>query len=565
MTAGTVNPQPSRGMQTLLALLLLLPICALWTVVQLIPAYNTLQMSTADVDIRGESEFIGSENFDRLREDGIFGQSLGYTLVILIGRVAVVLIVPPLVGLLAGAGNTLLRTLARILIVGVTLLIVPVSLAIFWRMMTSPTSDIGQQFSMLALNSADGARVSVLYLDMLITAAIGVAVGATAFMAVVRGRSLKPGNWSAAVWVYILGILLAVASVSLTFQLPYILTQGGPARATSTLPLLSFEVGFRMLRLGYAAAVGSVVLLLSTGMAFVVWLVLFISRLRIRYAPPLVKTNTAAGIFGLLLVIVFGLPLLNVILLGQAAISDFPARDSGPDFAADFATALVNTLAVPSMIIWSLQIIVTYLLGLALGYLRPVNRVFSEVIFLGFLILAFFPKDVLAFQWFLSVREMDMLNSQALVGIASIVSPVSLILLKLYFDGAREQVDAARAAGDARAGFSRIFAGSVGIALLAGVIALFSNTIQLYLPLLGGIDRDTWTLPLLITNLSGQYFSEFQAVAGLALSFMGIIAGIFVLPLLLLHVLVLDRLGIIAGQPVAVSAAAAVDEFAEFR
>jgi multiple sugar transport system permease protein len=39
------------------------------------------------------------------------------------------------------------------------------------------------------------------------------------------------------------------------FAEPYVMTQGGPLRSTTSLVLLMYEQGFRWWRLGYAAAV----------------------------------------------------------------------------------------------------------------------------------------------------------------------------------------------------------------------------------------------------------------------------------------------------------------------
>lgn len=563
-TSSATDQSNSALARTLIALLLLLPVCGVWSFLQLIPAYNTIQASYMDMSfIAAESEFVGMENYARLSEDRVLAESVGYTVALVIARIGAVMVAPPLVGLLAGAGNRTLRIITRIILSLVTVLIVPISLALLWRAMTNPLTDIGQSFSFFALNTPETARASVIYLDTLITGALALVVGATAFMSVSRGRSLKPGNTSAAIWVWVVGILLALASLPLSFQLPFILTEGGPANATSTFSLVFYRTSFQMMRFGYASALASLMIFGSAALAVIVWLVLFISRLRMRLAPP-AENNTAAGVFGLLLGALFGLPLCGVIVLGMSAISGFPSRGGGLDVTADLTRSLFNTIMTPWMFIWGVQIPLTYLAGLALGFLRPVNRVVSELLFLVLLVVAFVPQQALVLQWFMGARQLELLNTQTLPGIATIVSAASLILFKLYFDGAREQLDTLRQSGDIKANFaSVVFPGSLGVALLAGIIASMSSMMNLLIPLASGINPDTYTTPVFIMMIANQYASDFQIIGNLALTYILIVAGLFILPLLLLHFLLLDRLAIIAGKPL--EPEAPYDEYSEFR
>jgi multiple sugar transport system permease protein len=49
------------------------------------------------------------------------------------------------------------------------------------------------------------------------------------------------------------------------FAEPYVMTQGGPLRSTTSLVLLMYEEGFRWWRMGYAAAVAFVLFLVILG------------------------------------------------------------------------------------------------------------------------------------------------------------------------------------------------------------------------------------------------------------------------------------------------------------
>ena len=53
------------------------------------------------------------------------------------------------------------------------------------------------------------------------------------------------------------------------FAEPYVMTQGGPLRSTTSVVLLMYEEGFRWWRMGYAAAI-----------AFVLFIVILLATLR---------------------------------------------------------------------------------------------------------------------------------------------------------------------------------------------------------------------------------------------------------------------------------------------
>jgi multiple sugar transport system permease protein len=58
------------------------------------------------------------------------------------------------------------------------------------------------------------------------------------------------------------GVVTMIASFQI-FSEPYVMTQGGPLKSTTTLVLFMYEEGFRWWRLGYAAAIAMVLFLLT--------------------------------------------------------------------------------------------------------------------------------------------------------------------------------------------------------------------------------------------------------------------------------------------------------------
>src|SRR5581483_10149229 len=63
---------------------------------------------------------------------------------------------------------------------------------------------------------------------------------------------------------YIIGVvvLFAIIWTFNDFSLPYIMTQGGPAKATTVLPIQVYRIAFEALRLGRGAALAVVMLII---------------------------------------------------------------------------------------------------------------------------------------------------------------------------------------------------------------------------------------------------------------------------------------------------------------
>ena len=57
------------------------------------------------------------------------------------------------------------------------------------------------------------------------------------------------------------GVITMIGQFQL-FAEPYVMTQGGPLRSTVSLIMLMYEQGFRWWRMGYAAAIAFVLLML---------------------------------------------------------------------------------------------------------------------------------------------------------------------------------------------------------------------------------------------------------------------------------------------------------------
>lgn len=538
-------------------LLLVLPGLLLYLIVQFQPLLMTISDSTAKIRLPGQSEFVGAANFNRLLEDPVWMQAIGYTVAMVFVRIVVVAIVPLLVGVLIGGQGYGGRAVHRLIFAILGVLVSPIALSMLATMFLSPIW--GRQPSPLGLDqppltSPDGARQTLIMLDAAITAVIGMIVGGTAFVAVMRGSNVSPSAGRAGIGVWLLGIFLAAISFPQTFDLAYNMTAGGPINSTMTLPLKFWNDSFRNLNMGYGAAEGVLMLFPVFSLALLIWLVVTGFRLRLSFTPPPQRSEAASllSFLSMPLVIIIGTPLLVLVVWGiWLTLGQNENVAVNSQLGAD--NALLNSLIGPWTAIWLIQIPLTYLLALGLGFVRPFGRLASDILFLLLLLLAFIPGEVLSIAWYNSMREAGAINTHTAVAIGFAVNPLSLLIFKLFFDGAREKYLAVRAEGQTvtDAFLNSAFLPSIGVVLVVGAVLSFMSAQALFWPLLVLNSPDMQTLSIKLLALRGQFATSATVLAQAALSFIGNLAIFFVPVFLLLQLLVVDRLAILAGPPLA--------------
>jgi ABC-type glycerol-3-phosphate transport system permease component len=260
------------------------------------------------------------------------------------------------------------------------------------------------------------------------------------------------------------------------------------------------------------------------------------------------------------------LSLLSVMILGGTAVLTggllvwglwLAATQQGFDALGEMVNigrAFGNGISGPWVVIWFIQIPVAYLAGLSLGFLRPLNRAVSQGLFLIFLVMAFFPAEALSIRWYMMARDMGIVNTTAMVGMAWLSSAFSLIVFKMFFDGALEKFNAAREAGQrtSDAFANTVFLPSLGIIVLVGAVLSFASLQSFLWPLISVNEEALRSLPVSAAVAKASYGAMQQSsVAALALVNVIISAVIFLPVFALLHVFVLERLSIVAGPPVA--------------
>jgi ABC-type sugar transport system permease subunit len=542
----------------IVGLLLLVPGTIVYLLIQFFPAVQTIAASQTDWELMNQPEFIGMENYTRLFSDGVFGAAVAYTLLIVFTRLVIVALVPPLVGALAGAQGFAGRATNRLLLSVLAVLVAPIALVTLFRGFIAPIwgttpSPFTSGFLSMTLGSPDGARNPVLLVDVVITASIAAVVGGAAFMAVMRGREISPSSSRAGIGVWLIGILLALGSAAQTFTLPFVLTAGGPANATQTISLFFYKNAFQFFRAGYASAQASLMIVAAVIIGLLVGIVIWGFRLRLNFTPPAPRAE-AAGLLSFLsvpLIVLIGLPSLGLVVWGLWLAT----KEGGFNALGELINqgqSFANTVTGPWLVIWLIQIPLTYLLGLALGFVRPINRTISNLIFVGLLVLAFIPPEALTLQWWKTLRELGWLNTHQATGYAWVVSVFSLVIFKMFFDGAFDRYQTAREDGQTTtdAFLNTVLLPSLGIVLVVGAAMSFVSTQALWWPLITTLDRQLFNFPLELLMLTNQFATQYPISAALSLTIIGLFGLIFLPIFALLQVLVLDRLALLAGPTV---------------
>lgn len=534
-------------------LLLVLPLMWVLFTTRWQPLQATLNFSTQDYNILSPSEFVGSANFERLAQDSQYTSAVGFTTAFVLARTLIILLVPPLVGIMAGMGGFMLRSLNRMVLSIIAVFIAPVGMALLWQVYVgqlwgrepSPIFSPKMPFS---LGDPNTAQTSLLALDGLITLALALAVGATAFMAVVRGReSQHTGRAGIGLWLTC--GLLALMSAAETLVLPFILTRGGPFNSTLTLPLSIYNSGFQRLAFGYAAAQIVPLIIAMIPIVVLLWLVIVGLRLRLTFTPaPSSEAGGCMSFLGLLLMVVLAVPIIGLVIWGFTVANSVDGFAALPE-ALDWNSALLNTVVVPLQTIWLVQIPVMWLAGMALGFFRPLGRLVSNLLFLPLLFLAFLPTELLMLAWYEGAREANIVNTLQALSLPWMVSGFALIVFRMFFDGAYDKYQAAVQSGKSgmEAFISSVILPSLPVALVVGAALSFASTQSFTWHLIIINDPELWGIPVGLMQLMNQYITDTGMITAAAVQFIGIFALIFIPVFFLLHVFVLDRLAIVAG------------------
>ena len=277
MRATTIERQVARA-----GWLFLAPALLLIGFFFFLPAAAALLLSLTDFDIYAlatldNARFVGTSNYARLLDHPLFWTSLKNTFYFALGCGPLTVLVALVAALLVNAPLARFRTFFR------TAYFVPfvttlVAVAIVWRYLYHPTYGLLNYtlgvFGIAPVNWLGDPRWAM---PAIILMAVWKNFGYYMLIFIAGLQAIPRELYEAAeldgasAWKRFVHVTVPQLGPSLVFvgvvvmigyfQLfaePYVMTQGGPLRSTTSLVLLMYEEGFRWWRMGFAAAIAFV-------------------------------------------------------------------------------------------------------------------------------------------------------------------------------------------------------------------------------------------------------------------------------------------------------------------
>ena len=286
---GLISAKRSKGKREGALYLWLVPALLVYGVFKLFPLVAGVFLSLLRWDGIKDAVFIGLTNFQRMLTDEKLGPALLHNVEYAVGTVTGKILISLLLAILlnqALRGRIAYRT---ILFMPVVLSFVVVS--ILWTWMYN--DQFGIINSLLRLFHLDSlavqwlgdtkyALLSLIIVDIWKWYGFHMVIFLAGLQSIPidlyeAARVDGASRWNQFVSitipqlrpVIVINVTLALLGAFNVFDIPYIMTQGGPAGATNVLALHSYSQAFQFGKLGYGAAIGYALLLLVTVVALV--------------------------------------------------------------------------------------------------------------------------------------------------------------------------------------------------------------------------------------------------------------------------------------------------------
>ena len=346
--------------------------------------------------------------------------------------------------------------------------------------------------------------------------------------------------------------LVVVITALLVFDLPFLLTRGGPANATMTWLLHGWITLFQYFRMGYGAAMYVPLLVLCAIAVGLIWGISEWSGLRLVYVPVKESTDRKGPrwLIGLLMipvVVIVALPILAPHLYnGITALESRGRGGSGP-FETTI-TNLANSFA-PAIPILFLAIPCAYLAALAISLLKPLGRIGSKILFLLFLWGSVIPVSLLVVPLFGFSRRAQLLNTTLGLILPYLASGVALYAFKLFFDGREGPLEQALEGGDPPFGawWRHVLLPSLPMVVMVAAIAIMATVATEGLTWMLAATHEIRQAPVPFTIVMGigQIAAGQPYLAAAALRWTLVNLGVGIVPAILLQILLVDRLALV--------------------
>lgn len=264
-----------RTRETRIGYTFILPILIIFVVFRFGPTIAGFLLSLWDYRLVGNSLFLGLENFRRLFDDPVFWTSLRVTITYAVIKVPLMLVVSlgmavlvnqPMRGIVIFRSIYFLPTVTSLVMVG-----------IIWKWIYSIDGLANGALEWIGLGSLPWLQSEALVLPALAIMATWKDFGYS-MMVLLAGLLAIPNDYyeaaqldGATAWQRFVRITLPLLKPVLFFVLIietinsfqifdaiYVMTQGGPVRASYSLVYMLYDQGFQFFDFGYASAIGVV-------------------------------------------------------------------------------------------------------------------------------------------------------------------------------------------------------------------------------------------------------------------------------------------------------------------
>ncbi|MDW8068834.1 MAG: sugar ABC transporter permease [Anaerolineae bacterium] len=260
--------------------LMFIPTLIYLVIMTIFPLIYSLGISFFDYTMGGQARFVGLRNYIELLSDPQVWQALGVTLQLTVSAVIIELVLGAILGFVFYQGLPLFSFLR--LLVFMPMMLAPLVVGLFWRFLLDQTFGlvnfilttlglppvpwlIHPRFALLSVLIVDVWQWTP-FVTLLVIAGLGT-VPQELKEAAALDRASGWMRFRHIYWPYLrfpilLALLFRSIDVMKMFDVPYILTGGGPGNFTTTLSLLAYRYHFQFFQISKAAAVAWLIVIL---------------------------------------------------------------------------------------------------------------------------------------------------------------------------------------------------------------------------------------------------------------------------------------------------------------
>ncbi|QKX19073.1 sugar ABC transporter permease [Microbulbifer sp. YPW1] len=262
--------------------LFLLPACAIIGAFVLYPMLHAIMASLTDYNMITESRFVGADNYRMLLQDPFFWNSLKNTLLYLLVVVPVLVIAPIFLALLVNRSLPGIKLFRAVFYLPVITSLVVTGL--IWKWVYEEQGILN--YFLLSTGITDDPvafltdPANALFSVMAVTVWTGLGYYMVIYLAGLQSipRHLYEAaevegvsKWRQTLFITIpllkpsIAVVAVMSSIAAmkVFEEVYVMTQGGPLDSTKTLVYFIYQSAFEEFEMGYAAAAGVVLFLLT--------------------------------------------------------------------------------------------------------------------------------------------------------------------------------------------------------------------------------------------------------------------------------------------------------------